>query len=123
MGYSDYYCRVLLYSNVSFWFHFYCFVDSVVFVLHRNKLFTSQKQVYIGPIDFLLSCGYLQCEVRLMQDLLYCIWKGFEAIVMFQGYSDSLVVLFDRFASYQSGNSVNKIAYQLLKINCYVSGT
>ena len=31
-GYSDYYCRGLLfYSNVSFWFRFYCFVDSVVF--------------------------------------------------------------------------------------------
>ena len=27
-GYSDYYCRGLLfYSNVSFWFRFHCFVD------------------------------------------------------------------------------------------------
>ena len=30
-GYTDYYCRGLFYSNVSFWFHFYCFVDSVIF--------------------------------------------------------------------------------------------
>ena len=30
-GCSDYYCRGLFYSNVSFRFHFYCFVDSVVF--------------------------------------------------------------------------------------------
>ena len=35
-GYPDYYCKGLFYSYVSLWFHFYCFVDSVV-------LFTSSE--------------------------------------------------------------------------------
>ena len=42
-----------------------------------------------------LLAGHLQCKARLMHCmvLLYCIWRGFEAIVMFGGYSDSLVFL------------------------------
>ena len=32
------------------------------------------------------------CRIRMMhcKVLLYCTWKGFEVIVMFQGYSDML---------------------------------
>ena len=77
-GYSDYHCRGLFYSNVSFWFHFYCFVDSVVF-------FVSSVTSLRWSHRFL--AGYLQCKVRLMYctALQYCIWKGFEAIVMFWG--------------------------------------
>ena len=71
---------------VSFWFHFYCFVDSVVFFTSSGtSLQWSHK----------LLAGYLPCKVRLMYSmvLMYCIWRGFEAIVMFGGYSDSLAFL------------------------------
>ena len=45
------------------------------------------------------------CKIRLVQCkiLLYRIWKCFEAIVMFWGYSDSLVFSLDTFAFNQSG--------------------
>ena len=81
-------CRVEVYSvekcNVSFWFLFYCFVDSVVFsTSSETSLHWSHR----------LVAGHLQCKVRLIhcKVLLYCIWKVFEAIVMFWGYSNSLV--------------------------------
>ena len=35
-GYCDYSCKGLLYFNGSFWFHFYCFVDGLLYFL-RNK--------------------------------------------------------------------------------------
>ena len=37
----------------------------------------------------------LACKIRLMhcKVLLYCIWKGFEVVALFWGYSDSLVFL------------------------------
>ena len=78
-GYS-----VLIY--LYFWLYFYCFVDSVVF-------FTSSK-TSLHWFHILLA-GYLQCKVKLMhcKFLLYCIWKGFEAVVMFRGYSDSFLFL------------------------------
>ena len=43
-----------------------------------------------------LLAGYLQCKVKTdaLHGALYCIWRGFEAIVMCGGYSDSLVFLF-----------------------------
>ena len=85
-GYSNYQCRGLFYSYVSFWFHFYCFVHSVVFFTSSvTSLHWSHR----------LLAGYMQCEIRLMhcKVLLHCIWKGFEAIVMFRGYSDSLIFL------------------------------
>ena len=31
-GYSNYSCQELFHCNVSFWFQFYCFVNSVVFL-------------------------------------------------------------------------------------------
>ena len=80
-GYSDYSCRELFYSNVSFWFHFYYFVDSVVsFTSSETSLHWSHR----------LLAVHLQCKVRLMhcQVLLYYLWKGFKAFVMFRGYSD-----------------------------------
>ena len=92
-GYPDYYCGGLLYSNVSFWFHFYCFVDLVDF-------FISSETSLHWPHSLL--AGYLQCKVRLKyiaRCFLCCIRKGFEAIVMFWGYSDSLVFLLIDFLS------------------------
>ena len=65
-GYFDYYCIFLI--------SFHCFVDSVVFFTSSGiSLQWSPK----------LLAGYLQCKVRLMlcMVLLYCIWRGFEAIV------------------------------------------
>ena len=65
---------------------FYCFVDSVVFFTSSEaSLHWSQRRL----------AGYFQCKVRLMhcKVLLYCISKGFEAIVMFRDYSDNLVFL------------------------------
>ena len=38
-GYSDYSCSGLFYSNISVSFHFYCFVDSVVFFTSPVNLF------------------------------------------------------------------------------------
>ena len=72
--------------SVSFWFCFYCFVDSVVFFTSSG---TSLQRSH-G-----LLAGNLEWKVRLVHCmvLLYRIWKGFEAIVMFRGYSDSLVLL------------------------------
>ena len=67
-GYSDCSCRELIYSNVSFWFHFYCFVDSVVyFTSSETNLLWSHR----------LLAGYLQWKVRLIhcKVLLYYIWK------------------------------------------------
>ena len=86
-GYSNYYCRGLFYSIVSFGFIF------TVLEIQLSSLL-SLKQVYIYWSHRLLA-GYLQCKIRLMhcKVLLYCIWKGFKAIVMFLAYSDSLVFL------------------------------
>ena len=53
--YSDHYFRGLFYSNVSFRFHFYCFVDSVVF-------FTSSETSLHWYHS--LVAGYLQCKVK-----------------------------------------------------------
>ena len=58
--YSDYYCRGLFYSSVSLWFHFYCFVDSVVF-------FTSSKQVSTGPTDFQLGICNVKSDKSALQ--------------------------------------------------------
>ena len=56
-GSSDYSCRGLCYSNVSFWFNFYCFVVWVIFFFtSRNKLHWSNR----------LLGGYLQCNFILM---------------------------------------------------------
>ena len=52
-GYSDYYCRGIFYSNVSFWFHFYCFVDSVVFFI------SSETSLHL--------VAYLQCQTDALQ--------------------------------------------------------
>ena len=52
-GYFDYSCRGLFYSNVSFWFHFYYFVDSSLL---------PQKQVCIGPSDFLKGICKHKCQ-------------------------------------------------------------
>ena len=81
-----YCCKMPLYSMYRFWFHFYCFVDSVAF-------FTSSETSL--QLSHRLLAGYLQCNVRLLHFmvLLYFIWRGFEAIVMFGGYSDSLLFL------------------------------
>ena len=68
-GYSDYYnCKRPLYSMYLVGFIFTVFVDSVVFLL-------PQEQVYSGLIDFF---WYLQYKVRLMRCmvLLYCISRG-----------------------------------------------
>ena len=86
--YYDYYYRRLFYSNVSFWFHIYCFLGSVVFFTSsETSLHWSQR----------LLAWHLQCKVRLIhcKVLLYCIYtlRGFEVIVMFQSYSDSLIFL------------------------------
>ena len=69
-----------------FWFHFYCFVDSVVFFTSSGKSLQWSHS---------LLAEYLQCKVRLIYCMVlsYCIWRGFEVIVMFGGYSDSLVFL------------------------------
>ena len=75
-GHSDYSCRGLFYSKVSLWFHFYCFVDSVVlFISSETSLHWSQR----------LLVGYLQCKVRLVHCKvpLYCMWKDFEASLCF----------------------------------------
>ena len=48
-GYSDYYCRWLFYSNVSFWLHFFTVLE-----IQLSSLLP-QKQVYLGPADFLLG--------------------------------------------------------------------
>ena len=95
---------------VSFLCHFYCSVDSVVsFSSSATSLQWSHRHL----------AAYLQCKVRLMHcmALLYRIWKGFGAIVMFGGYSDSSVFSLDTSALYH----VKWITYQLLKVNCYVS--
>ena len=77
--------------------HFYCFVDLVVF-------FTSSET----SLDWShrLLAGYLQCKVAryfsyevslCFEVLCFCFEvsrrKGFEASVMFRGYSDGLVLL------------------------------
>ena len=54
-GYSDYYCRGLFYANAFFWFHFYSFVDSVVFFV------SSEISLHWF---YRLFAGYLQCKVR-----------------------------------------------------------
>ena len=85
-GYSDYYCKRPLCSKYLFGFSLTVFLDSVVFFTSSaTSLQWSQR----------LSAGYLQCKVRLMycMVLLFCIWRGFEAIVIFGGCSDSLVFL------------------------------
>ena len=65
-------------SILSFWSPFYCFIDSVVlFTFSGTSLHRSHRAL----------AWYLQCKVILMMHckvLLYCIWKGFEAIFMFQ---------------------------------------
>ena len=45
--------------------------------------------------------------------LLYCIWKGFEAIVMFRGYSNSLIFCLDNdtFPFNKSGTSIKEATY------------
>ena len=52
---------------VSFSFHFYCFVDSVVFFTSsRTNLQWSHRPL----------AGYLQCKVRLVHCMVLCIVKG-----------------------------------------------
>ena len=67
------------YSNIMFLFAFIftVFLDSSLHWSHR------------------FLAGHLQCKVRLMhcKVLLNCLWKGFEATVMFRIYSGSLVIL------------------------------
>ena len=85
-GYSDYYSGGLFYSNVSFWFHFYCFVDSVVF-------FTSSEASLHW--SHRLLAGYLQCKVRLTHCKVFCIAYGkvsrlllcFEAVLIASFFS------------------------------------
>ena len=86
-GYSDYYRKRPLYSMYLFGFIVYCFLDSVVF------LASSGTSLQWGSHRLLAE--YLQRKVRLMHCMVlsYCIWRGFEAIVMFGGYSDNLVFL------------------------------
>ena len=91
-------------------------MDSVVFLL-------PQEQVYSGPIDL---AGYLQCKVRLMHCMMlfFCIWRGFEAIVMLEGYcySDSLVLLLIHSLYTTAESARNRsLTNFFLKINCYVS--
>ena len=78
---SDYSCTWLFHCNVSFWFHYYCFVDSAVFFTSSESLHWSHR----------LLVGYLQFKLMHWKVLLYCIWKGFEAIIMFRGFSDSFI--------------------------------
>ena len=89
-AYSDYYCRGLLCSLVSFWFHFSCFAYSVVF-------FTSSETSIHWSHRLLAE--YSGCKMKRMncKVLLYCIWKGFEAVVMFRGYSYCLIFLLIHF--------------------------
>ena len=86
-GYSDYYCKghcILCILLVSF----------LLFYRFGCLLYFSQEQVYIGTSHRLLAVN-LQYKVRLIycMVLLHCICGGFEAIVMFGGYSDSFVFL------------------------------
>ena len=78
-GYSDCYCKRPLY-----FMYLSGFIFTVLYIQLSSLL--PQEQVY-G-----LLAGYLQCKVRLMHCmvLLYWIWRGFEAIVMFECCSDSL---------------------------------
>ena len=52
----------------------------------KKKEFTLALQTF----DLVFTCKIrlLHCKV-----LSYCIWKGFEPILMFRSYSDSLVFL------------------------------
>ena len=54
-GYSDNHCKRPLYSMYSFWFHFYCFVDSVVFFTSSGTSLQWSHR---------LLAGYLQCKVK-----------------------------------------------------------
>ena len=73
--YSDYYCKMPLYSMYHFGF---------IFIVLKIQLSSLLPQEQVQWSHRLLA-GYLQCQVRLMycMELLYCIWKGFEAIVIF----------------------------------------
>ena len=73
-----------------FWVSFYCFVDSVVFFTSLGKSLQWSHR---------LLAGYLQCKVRLTHCmvLLCCVWGGFEAVIIFGGYSDNLVFLLIHF--------------------------
>ena len=62
MGYSDYSCSELFFSDVSFGFDFQCFVDS-----DSVTFFLLQKQVYISTSSFDWVSA---CEIRLMH------WKA-----------------------------------------------
>ena len=66
-----------------FRFHFYYFVDSIVF-------FTSSETSMRGPSDF---NWVFACEAKLVhcKVLLCCIWEGLKAIVIFGAF---LIVLF-----------------------------
>ena len=90
-GYSDNYCKRPLSSMYFFCFTFICFIDSAVFFTSLGTSLQSSHR---------LLAGYFQCKIRLIycMVLLFFIQKGFEAIVMFGGYSDSLVFLLIRFS-------------------------
>ena len=83
------YCRRSLYSNVSFWFHFYCFVDSVVFFTSSGTSLQWSHR---------LLAGYLQCKVRLMHCMVGAsvlhIRRGFEAIVLLLCFGAVLITSF-----------------------------
>ena len=83
---------------VSFLFQFYSFVDSVVFFTSSGTSLQWSHR---------LLAGYLQCKVRMMHwmVLLYCIWRGFEAIVILGVFWQPYFSL-DTFALYHSGTSV-----------------
>ena len=91
-GYSDS-CRGLFWLlllkaivfYVSFWFHFLLYF--------RFSVFFASSGTSLQWGSHWLLAGYVQCKVRLMHCMVlsYCIWRGFEAIVMFRGYSDNLV--------------------------------
>ena len=57
-GYSDYYCGGLFYADISVWFHFYSFVDLVVFFI------SSEISLHWS---YRLLAGYLQFKVRPMR--------------------------------------------------------
>ena len=55
-GYSDYVRRDIFFSNVSFWFYFYCFI-----VIDSLGYFTSSKTS--SHWNFILLTGYLHVQL------------------------------------------------------------
>ena len=75
---------LLFYSNVSFWFYFYSFVDSSVF-------FTSSETNLLRLPQTFSWVFAMKSQTDTLQGASILYMESFEAIVMFQCYSDSLV--------------------------------